>query len=84
MRDDCVSSVKKLVTANTPIKLHVESMAGDTKIQFGEPYIYSYSRPCFFRRNDLEFIVEQKICVEIPIKYRVDVDAGQTYADCNT
>ena len=81
MGEPC-SAVTKCLEASTPIKLRVESELGDTNIECGPPEICFFSRPFWCRRNSCEFVVNQTLMVEIPIRYLIKADAGESHVEC--
>ena len=78
MQQDCQSTITHCLRACTPVKLKVTSELGDTNIECGEPRICSTSKPSCHRTNCCEFTVEQIIMVEIPIRYLIKTDVGDT------
>ena len=95
MRQDCETTVTKCVKTKTPVRLRVVPEVGDADIECGTPRICFFSQPrccrkscCESRRdnccerNSCEFVVEQILTVEIPIRYDVRADVGESFVDC--
>ena len=76
------SVVTKCLKANTPIRLKVVPELGCANVECGTPKICFFSKPFCCSRNSCEFIVEQTIMVEIPIRYFIKADVGESYIDC--
>lgn len=82
-REGCRTVVHKHVEVRTPVALDVNTRRGDIRIACAEPRIDN--RPTRFDCNSgrCEFTVVQRICVEIPINYRVRADVGSSFVDCD-
>lgn len=87
-KDDCCTVVKKCVGVKTPVSVDVSTRSGDIKIICGKPRIIDDMPPsspqrCGHNAGKCEFTVNQTICVEIPISYRVRTDVKDSFVDCD-
>ena len=81
--DDCRAVVKKGIEVKTPVKVDVRTTSGDAKIICAKPRITATETHTGQCASRCEFTVSQKICVEIPISYRVRTDVKDSHVNCD-
>ena len=73
-------------TACLPVAISPYAVAGPAKIKCcGEPEIIANCNHCRGRKNGIcEFIISQKMRVDIPVEFGASVNVGDTYVnfDC--
>ena len=82
-RDGCRTVVTKRVEVQTPVSVDVSTRSGDVNIVCSKPRITSGPPRAECSSGRCEFTVNQMICVEIPIRYRVQTDVKDSYVDCD-
>ena len=67
------------------LALNQKLQCGRIKTECGRPEItpFTEGRNECGRRRACNFVIKQKIEVEIPISYEVDTDIGESFVDCN-
>ena len=82
-RDDCCSVIKRKIGVKTPVVLDVSAKTGNIKVVCSTPHITDDRSQSDFMSRRCEFTINQTICVEIPIRYRVNPDVKNSHIDCD-
>ena len=76
----CESTTRQRMDVSTPVRVVPVVQVGSARIDCEEPKICGYAeRPC---KRVCEFIIKQKINIEIPICYDIRTDIGDSFVDC--
>ncbi|MBR2176944.1 MAG: hypothetical protein IJ861_08370 [Clostridia bacterium] len=78
--DECEKNAKHYVDICVPIDVKPEAHVGKVEMECcGEPVIMcDDGKP----DNVCRLILEQKICIKIPVRYTFKADVGKTIAEC--
>ena len=83
-RNDCRAFIKKGLEVKTPVRVDVRTTTGGVNIVCAKPRI-TESETLSIQQcsSKCEFTISQKICVEIPISYRIRADVKDSFVDCD-
>jgi len=80
----CITITNQCIEVATPIRLEAITNIKKLKVECGEPKICSSPMGNYCTgKNNCEFVVKQKLFVEIPIMYHVKTDVGENRVECN-
>ena len=82
-RDGCRAVVTKNVGVRTPVAVDVDASHGPVRVVCGRPHITGHPPYSEGGSTRCEFTINQKIRVEIPIRYRVHTDVRDSFVDCD-
>ena len=88
-RDGCCSVVKKKIGVQTPVEVKVKTHSGHVKVMCSTPYITGGGIEQAAHHHGgcggtkCEFVINQTICLEIPISYRVRTDVKDSFVNCD-
>ena len=73
------SRVKYCLDTVTPLNVCVAAKVGDVDICTCQPQVKRCSKPSICQKSSTEFVIRQRLIIEVPLIYNVKVDVGETF-----
>jgi len=81
--NNCKTVANQYLEVNTPVKLEAIVDVEDVTVKCCEPKIICNQKTHCNNKYIYEFVVKQKINVEIPISYDTVINTGEGYINCD-
>lgn len=80
MQEECKKLVKHYIDINIPVDVKPKADVGKVEIECcGEPTVVCAEGG---KPDSCHFILVQKVCIRIPVRYTFDSKVGQEMVDC--